>query len=378
MKILFINLPYHGHVIPTIGLVQELIRAGHQVTYLMPRDWESQISDSGAVFLGYDSSPKLDKQIRNAFFKAEEVITTFDLLIYEQFFFVDKQLAEKHGKKCVRIFTAPATNKELMRAFLSSGGPMGIFRIPLIGTLWTMDCIKGLGIRLKCPNWLDEIVENPPACNLVYTLRRFQPFADSFPENRFHFIGPSVYDRKEKDFPALSGPVIYISIGTILKGAEAFFRACLEAFQNQAVTVVLSVGNSFDISKLGAIPENFIVKNHVPQISVLKQASLFITHGGMNSISEAMIHGVPMVVIPFVSDQPVNARQVVRLGLGKILDYRSITPDSLKDTAFSIWSDETILANVRAMKEIVAQAPGNAGAVKIIDAHFAEKPAYSD
>jgi len=33
MKILFINLPYHGHVIPTIGLVQELIKAGHQVTY---------------------------------------------------------------------------------------------------------------------------------------------------------------------------------------------------------------------------------------------------------------------------------------------------------------------------------------------------------
>jgi hypothetical protein len=35
-------------------------------------------------------------------------------LIYEQFFFVGKHLAEKHGKKCVRIFTAPATNKELM------------------------------------------------------------------------------------------------------------------------------------------------------------------------------------------------------------------------------------------------------------------------
>ena len=38
MRILFINLPYHGHVIPTIGLVQELIKAGHQVTYLMPYD----------------------------------------------------------------------------------------------------------------------------------------------------------------------------------------------------------------------------------------------------------------------------------------------------------------------------------------------------
>jgi UDP:flavonoid glycosyltransferase YjiC (YdhE family) len=89
---------------------------------------------------------------------------------------------------------------------------------------------------------------------MVYTLRHFQPFADDFPENRFHFIRPSVYDRREEDFPALSRPVIYISIGTILK-----------------------------------------------------------------------------------------------------------------DTAFSVLSDEKILENVQAMKETIAQAPGNAGAVKIIE-----------
>ena len=29
---------------------------------------------------------------------------------------------------------------------------MGIFRIPLIGTLWTMDAVKDLGIKLKCSN----------------------------------------------------------------------------------------------------------------------------------------------------------------------------------------------------------------------------------
>ena len=74
MKILFVNLPYHGHVIPTAGLTQELTKAGHRVTYLLPQDWESQIADTGADFLGYRNHPQLDKQIRNAFFKAEEVI----------------------------------------------------------------------------------------------------------------------------------------------------------------------------------------------------------------------------------------------------------------------------------------------------------------
>ena len=368
MKILFVNLPYHGHVIPTVGLVQKLIRAGHPVTCLMPYDWEERIADSGAEFLGYENNPKLDKQIRNAFFKAEEVIADFDLLIYEQFFFVGKHLAEKHGKTCVRIFTAPAANKELMRQFISSGGPMGIFRIPLIGTLWTQDCVKGLSIRLKCRNWLDEIVENPPDCNLVYTLSEFQPFAEDFPEEKFHFIGPSVYDRREEAFPALHKPVIYISIGTVLKGDDRFFRTCTEAFGSESVTVVLSVGN-FDISRLKHIPENFVVRNRTPQIAVLKQASVFITHGGMNSVSEAMVHGVPMVVIPFVSDQPVNARQVEKLGLGKVLDYKTITANALRDAAFAVMENQQIRENLQKLQGRIACAPGNAGAVRIIETY---------
>ena len=49
MKILFINLPYHGHVVPTIGLVQELLKQGCEVTYLMPFGWEDKVAESGAA-----------------------------------------------------------------------------------------------------------------------------------------------------------------------------------------------------------------------------------------------------------------------------------------------------------------------------------------
>ena len=36
MKILFINLPYYGHIVPTIGLIQQLIARGCQITYRQP------------------------------------------------------------------------------------------------------------------------------------------------------------------------------------------------------------------------------------------------------------------------------------------------------------------------------------------------------
>lgn len=66
MKILFINLPYYGHVVPTIGLVQELIKMGCEVTYLMPFDWEEKIAESGAEFYGYANHRQLSEQIKLA------------------------------------------------------------------------------------------------------------------------------------------------------------------------------------------------------------------------------------------------------------------------------------------------------------------------
>ena len=72
MKILFINLPYHGHVIPTLGLVKELITQGCEVTYLMPYDWKDMICESGANFYEYQNHKQLSEQIKNAYQAAEQ------------------------------------------------------------------------------------------------------------------------------------------------------------------------------------------------------------------------------------------------------------------------------------------------------------------
>jgi UDP:flavonoid glycosyltransferase YjiC (YdhE family) len=87
----------------------------------------------------------------------------------------------------------------------------------------------------------------------------------------------------------------------------------------------------------------------------------------MNSVSEAMVSGVPMLVIPFVSDQPVNARLVEKLGLGKILDYKAITTNTLRDTAFTVMKDRQIQENLKKIRDEIAHACGNSGAVRIIE-----------
>ena len=370
MKILFINLPYYGHVVPTIGLVQELIKQGCEVTYLMPFDWQEKIAESGATFYGYDNHRQLSEQIKNAYSAAERIIGKFDLVIYEQFFFLGKHLAEKYDKPVVRIFTAPVTNDKLMKEFISAKGPLSIFRHKWIARAFTKDIAKN--IPMKTDNWLDEIIYNSPQLNLVYTLREYQPYEEEFSTEQYKFLGPSIYDRKEEDFDYVKGekPLAYISLGTIIKGATSFFQNCIEAFRGEDVDLIISVGQQFNIKKLKNIPPNVYIYKSVPQLKVLKLADVFVTHGGMNSVSEALYYGVPMLVIPFVSDQPVNARYVEKLGVGMRLIYSEVDKTSVRAHVLSVLSSAEIKNNTEKVQELIKNAPGNVGGAELIIQYY--------
>ena len=263
MKILFINLPYYGHVVPTLGLAQELIKQGCEVTYLMPFDWEEKIAESGAKFCGYENHRQLSEQIKNAYATAESIVEQFDFIIYEQFFFLGKHLAEKYNKPVARIFTAPVTNEKLMKEFITSKGPLSIFKHKWIARAFTKDIAKN--IPMKTDNWLDEIIYNPPQLNLVYTLRKYQPYETEFPDAQYKFLGPSIFERKEDAFDFVIGKnfVVYISLGTVNNENKDFYEKCFEAFKDENVNVIMPVGNDIDIETLGEIPDNFTVKKHV-------------------------------------------------------------------------------------------------------------------
>lgn len=117
-----------------------------------------------------------------------------------------------------------------------------------------------------------------------------------------------------------------------------FYKLCIEAFGNTDHTIVMSSGSKVQISDLGEIPTNFIVKNYVPQTDVLQHAKLFITHGGMNSTHEGLYYGVPLIVIPQSADQPIIAGQVANIGAGITLQMQSLTANQLREAADHVLS----------------------------------------
>ena len=88
---------------------------------------------------------------------------------------------------------------------------------------------------------------------------------------------------------------------------------------------------SIDPASLKDIPANVEVGQMVPQLDILSQASVFITHAGMGGTGEAIYYGVPMIAIPQMEEQAITARQIEKLGLGcAFLDKNAITSESLK------------------------------------------------
>lgn len=162
----------------------------------------------------------------------------------------------------------------------------------------------------------DIIANDNETETVVYTSPEFQPCADTFSE-KYHFVGPLLRPA-QSSFEKLPGrSLIYISLGTVNNDALPFYRACLAAFGGDPrFQLVLSAGTQADLAAFGPIPENCTVRASVDQMAVLDCADVFLTHCGMNSASEGLWHGLPLVLYPQTPEQHGVANRVAALGAG--------------------------------------------------------------
>jgi len=114
-------------------------------------------------------------------------------------------------------------------------------------------------------------------------------------------------------------PVVYVSFGSFLSARGDVLARVVAALADMPVRVAVACGST-DPAQLGTIPSGWLVREYLPQVRILGRAAVVVTHGGNNSVTEAATAGVPMVVLPFSTDQFAGAAAVVDAGLGTALD----------------------------------------------------------
>lgn len=76
-------------------------------------------------------------------------------------------------------------------------------------------------------------------------------------------------------------------------------------------------------------------------ISDHKNVKLFISHGGISGMYEAIDSGIPILGIPIFFDQPHNIANIVHWGAGLMLDHKTLTKDVLVHAVKEILSNYT-------------------------------------
>jgi MGT family glycosyltransferase len=142
-----------------------------------------------------------------------------------------------------------------------------------------------------------------------------------------HLVGPSVPRAPrgdEPDFPwhELDGrPLAIVSFGSQISHQPELFPRLAAAAAAAGAQVVVSAGELADDEAFRrALPPGAIARAYLPQRALLARAALLVTHGGANSVMEALTAGVPLLLCPVCNDQPVQAHFVGRAGAGLALD----------------------------------------------------------
>lgn len=77
--------------------------------------------------------------------------------------------------------------------------------------------------------------------------------------------------------------------------------------------------------------QNIHIAPHFAFDDLLDSATMFISHGGQNSMVQGLMHGVPMLACPgHVFERRYNARSVERLGAGRMVEPDQLTPDVIR------------------------------------------------
>ena len=189
--------------------------------------------------------------------------------------------------------------------------------------------------------------------------------SDTFGKN-YAFVGPLV--EKCHSRKAHARPLVYVSLGTVLHDAPAFYRACIKALKDMDCDAVLSIGEAVDSKQLGEIPENIRLFPRVNQLEVLASADVFLTHCGMNSVSESLLCGVPMVLYPQHSEEEAVAGRVEDFGAG--LRLKRPMAKHIKAALSSVLGDGRYRTAAQKISENFLSCGGAQEAAEFIEAHI--------
>ena len=383
--IAMVGTPLAGHVLPSLEIIRELVARGHRVTYANAGPLAEPVASTGAELISITSTlpvaghdwPRTPIASASRFLdEAMAVLPQLhavydddpaDLYLYDVGAYAGRALAEAQGRGLVQL--APAhvawdgAQEEISAAYAQlPGGP---------------------AYRARFADWLTrcgavttnvEEFTGRPKRVLAMIPRTMQPYAERVDTEAATFVGPCFGAGREQDGwkrPAGAKKVLLVSLaGSAHHGPQEIYHQCVAAFTDlPGWHVVLQTGSAGDLTE--RIPRNFEVRPWASPLAVLEQADVWVTHTGMDSSSQGLYTGVPMIAVPNGPDQCFHADRLVELGVARRIDAADVTAATLRTALMELIGDPQVAARSAWLWSEVRAEGGTRRAADLIEEQLA-------
>ena len=408
----FVTPPYAGHLNPMLALAGQLTARGHRATFVAQADAGPLVRRPGIEFAeaGADTHPpgtlaSMTARLASTtgLFGIGGVIrdvarTTFmlcrdgprvmraigaDAIVADQTEAAGGLLARHLGLPQISVANALLINREasVPPPFIGWGYDdsargvkrnLGGYRVadlmmrPLFGVIrrqaeaWRLGPISSLEDCLSPLLQISQSVEgfDFPRRHAPSSLVHVGPLRE-----------PNVEDRPEPD----GRPLVFCSLGTLQGARFPIFRTAAQACDDLDLSLVVAHGGRLSPRQIAGLPGRPRVEAYVPQRALMERAAAVITHGGLNTVLDALAAGVPLIVVPLAFEQGAIAARVVRCGAGMAIAPRRLTPVRVAAALTALRLDPAFRGRAAVLRNEIARAGGVRRACDLIEAvagHF--------
>jgi UDP:flavonoid glycosyltransferase YjiC (YdhE family) len=368
-RFLFVVPPLTGHVNPTASVGGELLARGHSVAWVgHPGTLAPLLPDHAVVFPAIDDV--LEAGIRA---KRERWLALRGMAVLK-FFWEEFLIPLGHAMvPGVSDAVARFGPDVIVADQQALAGPLVARNagVPWVTSASTSaELINPLRTMPKVDAWVRDLLYDFAGGDIRFSDRLVLVYsskalvAGEFGDE-VAFVGPALTHRVERtSFPweRLSGQrLVLVSLGTLNGPAgERFLSQALEAVAGLDLQVVV-------VAEPRPAPPNVLVLPSVPQLALMPHLDAVVTHGGHNTVCEALAHGLPLVVAPIRDDQPTVAAQVVAAGAGVRLTYSRARAADIRSALESVLDEPEYGLAAELVRESFLAAGGAATAADLLE-----------
>lgn len=387
-KFLFAVPPFKGHINPTLSLGATLLNRNHEVAWAGMTQIDPELLPSGGKYFYMQETGRKNKleiesiiqlQNKGANMPALEALKLglqdtyipFAKMMIEEFnAVVDTFEPDVIINDCITLVGALSAHmKDIPIATLTPITPNALVdpkSAPKV-TEWVHNSIIEMQKEIGIDG--DKEYIQSDVLNMYYTSQLFCGYTEETTPPYMRFIGaltgrPDHTSFDWERFLKSKQPRIYISIGTVLVNSRKdFFERMIAALKDKPVTVIAAA----DPEIMDEWPDNFIVQSYVPQSELLTHVDMVIGHGGLNTVCDTYINGIPMLIIPMAFDQSHTAQLIENYGCGIWIKYTRMRVQDIEHAVKELLYNPKYKKAAKEIQQSFIDAGGNERAADLVE-----------